>query len=366
MRENESNGKHSGNGGSGVIEQNRAAARASGLKYVSDEMQGLTRVSTGRGVRYARPDGSPVRDPTMLKRIERLVIPPAWREVWICPDPRGHIQVVGRDERGRKQYLYHERWREARDRAKYNRLVDFALVLPKVRRAIKRHLAAPGLKREKVLAAVLAVMEKTLIRIGNDEYAGQNGSFGLTTLRDHHVEINGKEVCFDFKGKSGIKHEINLEDPKLANIIRKCRDLPGIELFQYLDDEGQVCDVGSNAVNEYLRQISGADVTTKDFRTWAGTVLAARALGELEPFKSPTQAKRNVTQAVRVVAARLGNTAAVCRKCYIHPAVLESYLKGLLSKRLRTSDPRVTHQLRGLRQEERAVLSFLRGKSRSR
>src|SRR5262245_42383018 len=305
------------------MDENRRAARASGLKYVENDRAGIRRVRAGRGFAYVTLKGRRVRDRATLKRIEELVIPPAWKDVWICSDPKGHIQAVGRDDRGRKQYLYHSRWREARDRDKYHKLTDFARALPRVRRAIHRDLRKRGLPREKVLAAVLAVMEKTLIRVGNDEYAGQNNSYGLTTLRDRHAHINRKKVRFEFNGKSGVEHAIDLEDCRLTRIIRQCRDLPGQELFQYEDERGEARDVGSSDVNDYLRDVSGGDFTTKDFRTWSGTVMAACALREIEPFKSMTQAKRNVVQAIDQVATRLGNTRAVCRKSYIHPNVIK-------------------------------------------
>jgi DNA topoisomerase-1 len=346
------------NGSSKQIVENRRAARASGLRYIADDCAGIRRVRAGRGFAYVSSRGRRVRDPATLQRIRGLVIPPAWTEVWICLDPKGHIQAVGRDDRGRKQYLYHARWREARDRDKYHKLIDFASALPRIRRAIKHHLAQQGLPRIRVLAAVLAVMEQTLIRIGNDEYAGQNGSFGLTTLRDRHARINGRKVRFEFNGKSGIEHEIDLHDPRLTQIIRRCRDLPGQELFQYLDDDGNVCDVGSSDVNDYLRQISGADFTTKDFRTWAGTVLAACALREMDSFKSIAQAKRNLVRAIDAVADRLGNTRAVCRKSYIHPEVIDSYLRGGLMKGF-VAKGRPAKSVRGLRPEENAVLGVL-------
>jgi DNA topoisomerase I len=346
-----------------LIEQNRRAARDSGLKYVSDEHGGVKRVRNGRGMIYLDATGKRVRDRGTLKRIASLVIPPAWKDVWICRDPRGHIQAVVRDARGRKQYRYHARWREARDRDKYHNLKEFAAALPRIRRTIRRHLRQRGLPRDKVLATVLAVMERTLIRVGNEEYAGTNGSFGLTTFRDRHARINGHKVLFEFRGKSGVRHAIDLHNPELARIIRRCRDLPGLELFQYMDDTGQVCDVGSTDVNDYLRRISGSDFTTKDFRTWSGTVLAACALCELEKFTSQAQAKRNVARAVDVVAQQLGNTRAVCRKSYIHPAVIQAYLDGTLAGVLKQSRPGRT-LLAGLRAEENEVLAFLRRRSR--
>lgn len=339
---------------------NRSAARAAGLQYVSDASRGITRRRGGGDFVYFAPSRRRISDAATLRRIKSLAIPPAWTEVWICPSPRGHIQAVGRDARGRKQYRYHPRWREARDDAKYHKLIDFAQALPRIRSAVRRHLKKPGLPRDKVLAAVVQVMEKTLIRVGNDEYANQNDSYGLTTLRDKHARVNGKRVRFEFRGKSGVEHEVDVDDPKLARIIRRCRDLPGEELFQYIDEDGQVCDVSSSDVNEYLRRISGGDFTAKDFRTWAGTVVAARALAEFESFDSKAQAKRNVVQAIERVAATLGNTRAVCRKCYIHPRVIETYLDGSLARHLsRKAGRMLAGSVGRLNPEEAAVLALL-------
>jgi len=262
------------------------------------------------------------------------VIPPAWTDVWICPDPRGHIQATGRDARGRKQYRYHPRWREVRDEDKYGRLADFGRALPAIRRRIDRDLRRRGLPREKVLAAVVKLLETTFIRVGNDEYARQNRSYGLTTMRDAHVRVAGSKVRFLFRGKSGVEHQLELDDRRLARIVKQCRDLPGQELFQYLDERGAVVDVGSEDVNAYLKEITGTEFTSKDFRTWAGTVLAARLLGQAEPQSSVTAGKREIARAIDEVAKRLGNTRAVCRKCYVHPAVIEAYLDGSITRAL--------------------------------
>ena len=310
------------------------AAKDAGLVYVSDESPGIKRVKTGKKFAYKFPTGKVVNDFETLVRIRALAIPPAWTDVWICPNPRGHIQAVGRDARGRKQYRYHEKWRSTRDEAKYERIIDFAKALPTIRRKTREHLKLPGLPKEKVLAAIVRIMEKTLIRVGNDEYARSNGSFGLTTLQDKHARIRSNRIEFKFKGKSGIDHEIDLQDPQLAQIARKCQELPGQELFQYIDDDGRVCDIGSSDVNDYLRSLTGQDFTAKDFRTWAGTVLAATALQEVGTFDTQKQAKGNIVRAVEAVAKMLGNTKAVCRKCYIHPAILQSYLDGDLAARL--------------------------------
>jgi DNA topoisomerase-1 len=278
------------------------------------------------------PEGRVLRRRDVLNRIRGLVIPPAWTDVWICPDERGHLQATGRDARGRKQYRYHPKWRQARDETKYHRLIGFAQALPTIRRRTDADLRRPRLSREKVLATVVRLLEKTLIRVGNDEYARENRSYGLTTMRDGHVEISGGRVRFSFRGKSGVEHEIDLNDRRLAQIVRKCRDIPGYDLFQYYDEHGVPHPIGSGDVNSYLKEITGEDYTSKDFRTWAGTVLAAQMLQELDTFQSASEAKKNIVRAVESVAARLGNTKAVCRKCYIHPAILDSYIDGSMLK----------------------------------
>jgi DNA topoisomerase-1 len=265
-------------------------------------------------------------------RIRALAIPPAWTDVWICADPRGHLQATGRDARGRKQYRYHPRWREVRDQDKYGRLPEFGRALPAIRRRIGRDLGRHGLPRQKVLAAVVKLLETTFIRIGNDEYARQNRSYGLTTMRDGHVRVSGSKVRFMFRGKSGVQHALELDDRRLARIVRRCRDLPGQELFQYLDEDGEVVDVSSEHVNVYLKDITGTDFTSKDFRTWAGTVLAARLLCAERPTSSAAAGKRAIAQAIDEVARRLGNTRSVCRKCYVHPAVIEAYLDGSITR----------------------------------
>jgi DNA topoisomerase I len=337
------------------------AADDAGLRYVSDARPGIQRRPAGKKFKYLDARGKPLRDPVALARIRSLAVPPAWTDVWICPLAEGHLQATGRDARGRKQYRYHPRWREARDENKYARMMDFARALPKIRRRVRRDLARRGLPREKVLAAVVRLLETTLIRVGNDEYARQNGSFGLTTIRNRHVRVRGALVHFDFRGKSGVEHEIDISDRRLANIVRKCQHLPGQELFAYLDGDGQPCDVGSSDVNDYLREIAGHDFTAKDFRTWAGTALAAAALQEFEEFDSQAAAKRNVTRAIERVAGRLGNTQAVCRKCYIHPAVIDAYFDRTLVETLkRATEQALRGDLKSLSSEEAAVLSLLR------
>jgi DNA topoisomerase I len=337
-----------------------AAARQVGLRYVGDNVPGIARVPDKDGFHYIGPDGKHVRDEETLARIKALAIPPAWTDVWICPWPNGHIQATGRDAKRRKQYRYHARWRSVRDEAKYERMLSFGKALPLIRKRVDEALKLPGLPREKVLATIVHLLEATMMRIGNEEYARQNKSFGLTTLRDRHVRIDGGEVEFRFRGKSGVQHSIKVDDPRLARIIRRTRDLPGQELFQYVDDDGEQRSVGSADVNDYLREITGEDYTAKDFRTWSGTLLAAFALQEYEKFDSEAQAKKNVVRAIESVAERLGNTPSICRKCYVHPAVIESYLDGTMVNAMqqRAREEMVT-ELQDLGAEEAAVLALL-------
>jgi len=304
------------------------AARAAGLAYVSDSAPGIRRRRSGESFRYLDLDGKEVVQPERLNRIRSLAIPPAWTDVWICPSARGHLQATGRDAKGRKQYRYHPRWREVRDENKYARMIDFGRALPRLRRRVERDLELPGLPQEKVVATVIRLLDSSYIRIGNTEYARDNESFGLTTLRQNHVKVSGQRVRFKFRGKAGKEHQITVTDRRLAAIVRRCQDLPGQELFRYLDEAGEARKVDSFDVNEYMRAATGADFTAKDFRTWAGTVLAANALARLGDYESETEARRNLVEAVRSVAERLGNTQAVCRKCYVHPAVIDGYLAG--------------------------------------
>jgi DNA topoisomerase-1 len=329
------------------------------LCFSSDASPGIRRVRSGTGFRYLAPNGRPVKDAGTLARIKELVIPPAWTDVWICPKANGHLQAVGRDARGRKQYRYHSGYRSARDEAKFDRMVAFGQALPKVRRAVARDMGRPGLPRRKVLAAVVKLLETSLIRVGNEEYAKSNNSFGLTTLEDDHVEIEGGHIRFEFRGKSGIDHEIDVNDRRLAGIVQACQDLPGQQLFQYEDEDGDVRDVSSTDVNEYLREVAGDAFTAKDFRTWAGTVLAAVALQEFEAFDSETQAKRNVMAAIRSVAQRLGNTPAVCRSGYVHPRVIDAYLQGTMLDTMRRRTADAMADVKHLRPEEAAVLALL-------
>jgi DNA topoisomerase-1 len=308
------------------------AAQEAGLRYASDDRPGFRRRRAGRGFTYLDTEGRAITDERELRRIRRLAIPPAWTEVWVSPDPRGHIQATGRDARRRKQYRYHERWREVRDETKYERMLDFAKALPRIRKRVARDMARPHLTRERVLATIVRLLETSLIRVGNDEYARQNSSYGLTTLREKHVRVVGSRVTFRFRGKSGIEHDVDVRDPRVARVIRRLQELPGQELFRYVDEEGEVRTLDSSDVNAYLREISGDDITAKDFRTWAGTVQATRELYAIGAAESARAAKRNITQAVKAVAARLGNTPAVCRRCYIHPAIVQAYLDGKLAR----------------------------------
>ena len=337
-----------------------AAARLAHLRYVSDTRPGIRRVRKGEAFAYADDAGGEITDEATLARIKSLVIPPAWIDVWICRIPSGHLQAVGRDARGRKQYRYHPRWRIVRDEAKYGKMLVFGRVLPRIRAAVEKDLSAPGYPRRKVLAALVRLLEKTLARVGNEEYAQTNKSFGLTTLRNRHVRVNGTRVVFDFRGKHGIQRHVELQDRKLANIVRRCHDIPGQDLFQYVDDDGERHGIGSEDVNEYLREVSGEEITAKDFRTWAATNLAALALRELEQFDSDTKAKKNVVQAVEAVSKMLGNTPAICRKCYIHPAIFEGYLDGSLVEALKNrAEAMLGDASAGLTAEEVAVTAFL-------
>lgn len=337
-------------------------AHQAGLRYVTDEMPGIRRETSGHGFRYRYPTGDIVHDEEVLKRIKILAVPPAWTEVWICPDPVGHLQATGRDARGRKQNRYHPRWREVRDETKYARMLAFARVLPKIRHRVQADLSLPGLPRKKVLATVVRLLELSLIRVGNPEYARENESYGLTTLRNRHVRVNGSSVRFHFRGKGGKWHDVDVEDRRLAKIIKSCHDLPGQELFQYVDQEGKRQPITSEDVNSYLGEITGEDFTAKDFRTWAGTVLAAMALCECGPC-STKESKKNVLRAIESVAERLGNTVAVCRKCYVHPEVLQGYIEGVLlealqeRRKIRTS--KHPFPALGLHSDERALLAFL-------
>jgi DNA topoisomerase I len=336
------------------------SAEEAGLQYATDTRPGISRQRVGRGFTYRSPDGTPIRDQKLLRRITVLAIPPAWTEVWICPVPEGHLQATGRDAKGRKQYRYHSQWRARRDQTKYAQMCAFGQALPVIRKQVEHDLALLGLPREKVLATILRLLEVTLIRVGNEAYARTNHSFGLTTLRDRHMDITGATLRFQFRGKSGKEHIIEVRDRRLARIVRHCHDLPGQELFQYVDDKGQRCIIGSTDVNAYLRQITGQGITTKDFRTWAGAVLSLEAFQTYGVGSSSTQRKANVVHVIKTVASRLGNTPAICRKCYINPAIIDAYMDGSLLQKLQAiANQGQNLPLRGLSPQESLILLFL-------
>jgi DNA topoisomerase-1 len=340
-------------------------AEEAGLRYVSHDQPGYTRKAKGDDFEYFDTEGKPIRDEQRLLRIKGLAIPPAYTDVWICPSANGHIQATGRDARGRKQYQYryHKRWRAARDENKYDRMVLFGEALPKIRKRVEADLALPGLRQNKVLATVVQLLQRTFIRVGNEEYARDNKSFGLTTMKGRHVDVNGSKLRFRFQGKSGIKHDVDIQDRRIAKIVAKVQDLPGQNLFQYLDEDGEARDITSQDVNDYLREITGEDFTAKDIRTWAGTVLAAIALNAAGGFETKKQAKANIKNAIRAVAKILGNTPAICQKCYIDPVVLESYLDGDIIEGLKLkTDEALENEAVDLRTGEVAILKFLQAK----
>jgi DNA topoisomerase-1 len=340
-----------------------ASARRAGLRYVSDEGDGIRRVKAGRGFRYVRSRGGAVRDRATLSRIRALVIPPAWTDVWICPNPNGHLQATGRDARGRKQYRYHARWREVRDESKYDRLLAFARALPVIRRRVAADLRRKSLERERVLATVVRLMDVAFIRVGNEEYARDNHSYGLTTLKDQHAKVTGEKIRLQFRGKSGKAHDISISDPRLAGTVRRCRDIPGQDLFQYYDEAGDRQAITSGDVNDYLREIGGEEFSSRDFRTWAGTVMAFELLRQCRAAASDREARRVVAGVIEQVASKLGNTVAVCRKCYVHPAVVDRYLCGKYPGGARREPPEMRGVKRprtGLAPIERETVRFLR------
>lgn len=347
------------------IDEGLDSAKAAGLRYVNDDSPGITRQRAGKGFVYKTADGRVVSDANEIRRIRALAVPPAWREVWICARSDGHLQATGRDARGRKQYRYHPQWRALRDQTKYDKLLAFAGQLPAIRRQVRKDMALPGLPRAKVLATVVRLLETGMIRVGNEEYARQNRSFGLATLRNRHVNVSGPKIRFEFRGKSGVRHAFDFHDRALARIIRRCRDLPGQELFQYIDETGERCAIGSGDVNEYLRAIAGQDFSSKDFRTWAGTVLASRRLREVYG-ETGKATKKAIAQAIEGVARQLGNTATVCRKCYIHPAVIEAYQAGALAARNPAVQARLPGYAAQLKKEEAAVVALLRAHRNAR
>ncbi len=339
-----------------------AAAQAAGLRYVTDTEPGISRKRVGRGFAHYGPDGQLIRDRRERRRLAALAIPPAWTDVWICPDPNGHMQATARDAKGRKQYRYHPLFRARRDESKFGRMLTFSAALPRLREQIEQDLALPGLPRRKLLATIVRLLDKTLIRVGNDEYTRANRSYGLTTLRRRHVEVQGHTVRFEFRGKSGVQHSLAITDRRLAQIVQQLQDLPGQQLFKYVDGDGRRQSIDSDDVNAYLREVTGLSVTAKDFRTWSGTMLAARALRELGPPASEREARRNVNKALDHVAARLRNTRAVCRKYYVHPAVIAAYHRGVALPEAPApapADRRRSRPSAALRREETAVLQFL-------
>jgi len=344
------------------------SARAAGLRYVTDATPGISRKRRGRGFAYVGPDGEVIRDAAELDRIRKLAVPPGWSDVWICPLATGHLQVTARDARGRKQYRYHPRYRDIRDETKFGRMIAFSEILHQIRERVERDISLPELSRDKVLATVVWLLERTLIRVGNDEYARANGSFGLTTLRRRHVAVSGAKLRFEFRGKSGIPHSVAVTDRRIARIVQRCTELPGQELFQYVGDDGRRQTVDADDINQYLRRITERDVTAKDFRTWAGTMLAAAALREIGPASSEKQAKANVVRAIDQVAKRLGNTRAVCRKYYVHPALIGAYMEGFVIPPPPPLAPgerprREEHGAPTLRRDEVAVVELLRRRS---
>ncbi len=332
------------------------------LRYYTDNKPGWTRQATKDGFDFFDLKGERVTDEDEVKRIRSLAVPPAYTDVWICPSKNGHLQATGRDAKGRKQYRYHPKWRETADANKYGRVMAFAAALPGIRKRVDADLAHPGLPKEKVLATVVKLLETTLIRVGNEEYAKTNHHYGLTTMRNRHVKVKGGTISFTFRGKSGVDHDIELQNPRLAKVVQRCQELPGHDLFEYLDEEEKVQQIDSADVNAYLHEISGSPFTAKDFRTWAGTVLAAMALQEFEAFDSEAGAKKNIVEAIESVAARLGNTPSVCRKCYVHPAILESYIDGSMLKSLQIKAEKELsgEHLAELKPEEAAVVGLLR------
>ncbi|SDE49711.1 DNA topoisomerase-1 [Paracoccus isoporae] len=337
------------------------AAETAGLVYVNDDMPGISRVRAGKGFSYRDAKGRTIRDKAERKRLAALAIPPAYEDVWICPDPRGHILATGRDAKGRKQYRYHPDFREIRDSAKYDHMLDFAAALPKIRARVRKDMGRRGLPAEKVLATIVWLLENTMIRVGNADYAKENKSHGLTTLRDKHVTFDGSEVQFRFKGKGGKEWNLDIRNARVAKIVRAAQDIPGQHLFQYLDEDGERREIDSGDVNDYLREVSGREVTAKDFRTWTGTVLAALALSEYERADSESAAKANVRDAIEEVAAHLGNTPAICRKCYVHPQIIDAYMAQELKLELRE---KIDDDLKkpALRHEEKQVLKFLKAR----
>ena len=344
------------------IDEHKKTAVSAGLNYVTDGYAGITRRRAGKGWVFFRPNGERIADSAQRTRIKALAIPPAWTDVWVCPDPRGHIQVTARDARNRKQYRYHPLYREARDKSKFRRILEMSEVLPALRERVEMDLQAPELSRRQILATVVRLLDKTLIRVGNDEYAKENRSYGLTTLQTKHVQVEGATLRFSFRGKSGVQHTLSITDHRIARIIQRCKDLPGQELFQYFDEAAKPETITSDDANKYLQEICGRNITAKDFRTWGGTMLAGTELRAMGPAPTKREMKRNILAAIDAVAARLGNTRTVCRKYYIHPALLQAYQQGLTADPSKVYLPRQSEQEQSgaaLRRDEVAILQFL-------
>ena len=338
----------------------KKSAALIGLRYVNCNTAGFRRKRSGAGFSYLDLEGHPIKDKKVIQRIQSLALPPAWESVWICPLDEGHLQAIGTDARGRRQYRYHPHYRLLRNHTKFHKMLDFAAALPKIRAHVERDLKLPSLNREKVVATVVSLLETTSIRVGNEEYARDNSSFGLTTLRDRHVKIEGDQIRFRFRGKSALFHEITVQDKRMARIVRECRDLPGYELFQYLDEYGETHSIDSSDVNSYLQKVSGSAFTAKDFRTWAGTVQTALALAEIGEFSSETEAKRNIVAAIKRTASHLGNRPATCRNYYVHPAILDAYMDGTLLRSITPPEEPHTGAETSLYPEEECVVSIIR------
>lgn len=341
----------------------KITAESVGLVYVNDQKPGITRKRRGKHFYFFMSNGKRITDTKEIERIHKLAIPPAYKDVWICPNKNGHMQATGRDDKGRKQYRYHTRWRLVRDENKYNKTIAFGHALPAIRKRVHDDLKLPGLSKNKILATVVNLLQVTLIRVGNDEYARTNHSFGLTTLKNKHVNVTGSTINFKFRGKSGVNHKISIQDARLARIVKRCKDIPGQDLFEYYDENGEVSGISSTEINEYIKSITNEDFTAKDFRTWAGTVLATYALQALEKFDNEAQAKKNIVKAIELVAKKLGNTPSICRKCYIHPEVLNAYVEGSLVETFKMrAEIEFLDSLIELSPEESAVLSFLKNR----
>lgn len=344
----------------GTANDSVSSARFAGLRYILDTAPGIRRQLNGSGFKYIEPDGTLITNADQLTRLKTLAVPPAWKDVWICPNPQGHLQATGRDAKGRKQYKYHPLWREVRDSNKFYRMISFVEALPAIRDRVQKDLELRGLPKEKILATIVHLLELTLIRVGNEEYAKENNSYGLTTMRNHHLRVNGSKIRFQFKGKSGKSHSVGIKNKRLARILKKCQEIPGQELFQYIDEDGNPISIDSSDVNDYLRSITSQDFTAKDFRTWAGTIYTFMTLRNFDPYQSEADAKTQIKLTIETVAELLGNTPTICRKCYIHPQVLDGHLDRSLTK----LECKPAKRVPGLAAEEVLVLSFLRKQSR--